>query len=114
MVSIDLLVSLVPLFPLLGFLIVALNVRKLSHGVVSLIACGVILLSFFASVYLFILLLNLPEESRSIFVTLFDWIKTDTFSASFSFLVDPLSSLMLLIITGVGFFNSRVFYWLHA
>lgn len=103
MVSIDWLVSLVPLFPLLGFLIVALNVRKLSHGTASVIACGVILLSFLTSLYLFILLLNLPEESRSITVTLFDWIKTDTFSTSFSFLVDPLSGLMLLIITGVGF-----------
>jgi NADH-quinone oxidoreductase subunit L len=103
MVSVDLLASLVPLFPLLGFLIVALNVKKLSHGAASFIACGVILLSFFASAWLFALLLSLPEESRTITVTLFDWIKTDTFSTAFSFLIDPLSSLMLLIITGVGF-----------
>ncbi|HEY5824569.1 MAG TPA: NADH-quinone oxidoreductase subunit L, partial [Cyclobacteriaceae bacterium] len=101
--SLDLLASLIPLFPLLGFLIVGLNVKKLSHGAVSVIACGSVLLSFVISIYLFVLLLNLPEESRSINIVLFDWIKTSGFSASFSFLIDPLSSLMLLIITGVGF-----------
>ena len=36
-------------------------------------------------------------------VTLFDWIHVGDFQVSFSFLVDQLSSLMLLIITGVGF-----------
>jgi NADH-quinone oxidoreductase subunit L len=103
MVSVDLLASLVPLFPLLGFLIVALNVRKLSPGTASVIACGSVLLSFLVAIYLFAFLLNIPEESRSITITLFDWINTAGFSASFSFLIDPLSSLMLLIITGVGF-----------
>lgn len=103
MVSPDLLVSLVPLLPLLGFLLVALNVKKLSHGVTSFIACGSVLISFFISVYLFVVLQGLPEEQRFINVTVFDWISTAGFSAPFSFLIDPLSSLMLLIITGVGF-----------
>jgi NADH-quinone oxidoreductase subunit L len=103
MVSVNILVSLVPLVPLLGFLIISLNVRKLSHGVVSTIACGAVLVSFFISVFLFSELLGRPEGQRAITVTLFDWISTSNFTASISFLVDPLSSLMLLIITGVGF-----------
>ena len=41
--------------------------------------------------------------SNVFIVTLFDWISAGNFKASISFLVDPLSSLMLLIITGVGF-----------
>jgi NADH-quinone oxidoreductase subunit L len=103
MVSVDLLVSLVPLLPLLGFLIVSLNVKKLSHSTASIIACGSVLISFFAAVYLFLFLTNLPTDHRSITVTLFDWITTSGFSATMSFLIDPLSSLMLLVITGVGF-----------
>jgi NADH-quinone oxidoreductase subunit L len=97
------LVSLVPLFPLLGFLIVALNVRKLTHGVTAFIACGAVLISFILSVVLFTHLLGLPADQRVLEVTLFDWIKAGNFSTSISFLVDPLSSLFLLIITGVGF-----------
>ena len=95
MVSPDLLVSLVPLLPLLGFLLVALNVKKLSHGVTTTIACGSVLLSFFISVYLFTLLLDKPGDQRFISVTVLDWISTAGFSASFSFLIDPLSSLKI-------------------
>src|SRR5687768_7329013 len=103
MVNTDFLVSLVPLFPLLGFLIVALNTRRLSHGVTSFIACGAVLLSFIISVVLFATLLNTPETERTITVTLYQWIATGNFSADISFLIDPLSSLFLLVITGVGF-----------
>jgi NADH-quinone oxidoreductase subunit L len=103
MVSIDLLVSLVPLFPLLGFIYVAFNVKRLSPVVTSVVACGSILFSFLTAIYLFAFLLQLPAEERSITITLFDWIKTGSFTASLSFLIDPLSSIFLLIITGVGF-----------
>ena len=103
MVSVDFLVSLVPLLPLAGFLFIALNVNKLSHGVASFVACGSVLIAFLISVVLFFDLLDAPETQRVIHVTLFDWISTGNFSAPFSFLVDPLSVIMLLIITGVGF-----------
>ncbi len=103
MVGIDFLISLVPLMPLLGFLLVALSGKSLGRGVTSVIACGTVLVSFLVSVYLFTELLSAPEDQRFLTATLFDWIKTGGFSASISFLVDPLSSLMLLIITGVGF-----------
>lgn len=100
MVGIDLLVSLVPLFPLLGFLLVALNSRRLGHGLTTVIACGVILISFILSVILFT---SLDAQTTSLQVQWFDWIRVGSFSISFSLLVDPLSALMLLIITGVGF-----------
>lgn len=99
----DTLVSLVPLLPFLGFLWVALNTKKLSHTFTSIIACGSVFGSFVISVILFWTLLGMPEDQRSISVTLFDWIKAGGFSASVSFLVDPLSSLFLLVVTGVGF-----------
>lgn len=103
MVSIDLLVSFVPLFPLLGFLFVAFNTKKFSEGFTSFVACGAILMSFILSIALFIYLIRSTAEERAIHVTLFNWISAGNFSSTISFLVDPLSSLMLLIITGVGF-----------
>jgi NADH-quinone oxidoreductase subunit L len=103
MVSIKALTLLIPVLPLVGFLLVALNGKRLSHSVTSFIACGSVLLSFVAAVTLFIRILNLPEESRTIFVHAFNWIKAGDFFASMGFLIDPLSSIFLLIITGVGF-----------
>lgn len=100
MVGAQLVALLIPLFPLLGFLIVALNVKKVSHGFASTVACGAVLVSFFLSLFAFIHLLG---GSPAIEVTLFRWISAGGFSATMSFLVDPLSSLMLLVITGVGF-----------
>lgn len=101
--STDFLIALVPLLPLLGFLIISLNVNRLSHSVASVVACGAVLISFFIAVILFFQLVDLPAEQRSLHAVLFDWIVVGNFSAQISFLIDPLSSLMLLIITGVGF-----------
>lgn len=103
MVSTSTLISLVPLFPLLGFLLIALNTNRLSKGVTAVVASGAVLISFVISVILFFNLLSLAPDQRSLQVELFKWIATGKFSASISFLIDPLSSLMLLIITGVGF-----------
>ena len=103
MVGIDFLVSFVPLFPLLGFIFIALNTRRFTEGFTSFVACGSVLASFIVSVVLFIHLAGLTADERSIHITLFNWISAGNFSASISFLIDPLSSLMLLIITGVGF-----------
>lgn len=102
MVDIKLLIALVPIIPLIGFLLVSLNVKRFVPGVTSVIACGSVFASFVIALALFIILLTSPEGTQ-FEVTLFNWISAGGFSASFSFLVDPLSSLMLLIITGVGF-----------
>lgn len=100
MVGAQLLTLLIPLCPLVGFLIVALNVRKVSEGFASTIACGSVLVSFLLAVIVFA---QIASGGPAIEVTVFRWISTGGFSATMSFLVDPLSSLMLLIITGVGF-----------
>jgi NADH-quinone oxidoreductase subunit L len=103
MVSTSLLISLIPLFPLLGFLIVAFNVRKLPHWGTVIAACGSVLLSFLVAVIVFVQLLGTPEDARSFSVTLFNWISAGDFSSTIGFYIDPLSALMLLVITGVGF-----------
>ncbi|MEO8472513.1 MAG: NADH-quinone oxidoreductase subunit L [Chryseolinea sp.] len=100
MVTSELIVALIPFFPLLGFLIVALNPGRISEGTTSIVACGVIFISFVLSLISFFTILG---GTTSIDVHFFRWISAGGFTASMSFLVDPLSSLMLLIITGVGF-----------
>ncbi|MGP8216851.1 MAG: NADH-quinone oxidoreductase subunit L [Bacteroidia bacterium] len=90
--------GLVPLFPLLGFVFIALLNKRLSKNFAALIACGALLASFIVSAIIFN---NVPAEGRVVQVA--DWINAGSFSASFSFLLDPLSSVFLLIITGVGF-----------
>ncbi len=92
-------VYLVPLFPLISFAIVGLLNRNLSKSLTSILACGSVMASFVVSLLIFFE--QLHTETPTI-VTLFDWISVGTFSAKFSFLVDHLSSLFLLIITGVG------------
>lgn len=96
----DNLIGLIPLSPLLGFLIIGLFNRYLSKGLVSVIACASVLISFILSILVF---LQLEEGQHALTLTAFDWITTGKLSVSFSFLVDPLSGLMMLIITGVGF-----------
>jgi len=97
------LIGLIPLAPLLGFLFIGFVNKDLTKGWVAVIACGAVLVSFVSSVALFINLLNAPEGQAALTFTAFDWITTGNFSVSFSFLVDPLSIIMMLIITGVGF-----------
>ncbi|HWA35913.1 MAG TPA: NADH-quinone oxidoreductase subunit L [Cyclobacteriaceae bacterium] len=103
MVSADLIVTLIPLLPLLGFLIITLGSKKIGHGAASTIACSAVLMSFFLAAWIFIFLLNAGTDVHVIKTNLFTWIAAGDFSVDMSFLVDPLSITMLLIITGVGF-----------
>jgi NADH-quinone oxidoreductase subunit L len=96
----ELLVALIPLAPFSGFLLIALLNKRLRRWLVTLIACSSVLFSFFLSVALFI---GLGDDQPSFTYTAFEWIAAGDFSVSFSLLVDPLSILMMLIITGVGF-----------
>jgi NADH-quinone oxidoreductase subunit L len=95
------LIGLVPLFPLIGFLINGFFGKKISKGLSGIIACVSILLSFVLSVLIFIGLQGSHEKSHV--SCLFWWINSDTLVIPFELLVDPLSSLFLLIITGIGF-----------
>jgi NADH-quinone oxidoreductase subunit L len=95
------LVWLIPLFPLLGFLINGLGRNKLSKSAVAFIACLAVLASFAVSLSVFFEL-N-ASQTKSFVIPIFDWISAGTVKIPFSFLIDPLSVLMLLIITGIGF-----------
>src|SRR6478735_1146829 len=93
------LVYLVPLLPLIGFLINGLGRKHLSKSMTGIIGSGVILGSFIISLSLFLQV----KAGHTAIVNYFEFIPVGTFSIPFAFQVDQLSSLFLLIITGVGF-----------
>lgn len=93
------LVYLVPLFPLLGFLVNGLGRKSMSKSLISIVGCGSILASFVVSLLIFF---DVKTNGGSV-VTLFNFIRVENFTIPFAFQVDQLSALFLLIITGIGF-----------
>ena len=96
-------VWLIPVLPLIGAIINGVVGSRLGKKAVGLIGCIAMAMAFIIAVSIFVNLVSLPAESRSIVVTVFDWIPSGFFHITFNFLIDPLSTLMILVVTGVGF-----------
>jgi NADH-quinone oxidoreductase subunit L len=92
------LVFLIPLLPFIGFLINGLGRKLLPKGIISIVGCGTVLASFVISLTIF-----LNKEYSSTAITYFNFISAGELKIPFAFQVDQLSTLFLLIITGVGF-----------
>jgi len=90
------------LAPLIGFLINGLRYRKHSANVAGTIATAMAAISFVSSVLLVVDLVGLPAESRAITVRFFEWMSLGNLKVDMSFVVDAISAIMILIITGVG------------
>ena len=91
---------LIPLFPLIGFLLISFNFRRLKGITAGILASLMVLIPFILSLIAFgCFVYGAPAQTYN----LFSWISIDRLSIPFSFLLDRLSVLMLLIITGVGF-----------
>src|SRR5579871_6314651 len=95
------LVWLIPALPLAGFLLNGLFRNSLPKSVIGVIGSGTVLGSFVISLLIFGQVKQPGFEATT--VTLFDFISVGKLSIPFAFLVDQLSALFLLIITGVGF-----------
>jgi len=93
----------VPTLPLAGFVINALLGRRLSRLGVGLVACGTMGVAFLLSLALLWALFHLPLDARSLSQELYTWIGTANLKVSLGFLLDPLSAVMILVVTGVGF-----------
>src|SRR5690606_32142982 len=93
------------LLPLIGFVLNGLGRNSLSKPIISLIGCGTILASFLLSCNVFGAVYTARQggEDAAFSQTIFHWISAGNLHISLSFLVDPLSPIMLLIITGIGF-----------
>ncbi len=92
-------VWLIPFLPLAGFFINGLLRKQLSKSLVGIIGSGVILVSFLLSVFVFMQV----KGGNTHLAHYFDFINTGSLKVGFDFQIDQLSSLFLLIITGVGF-----------
>src|SRR4029079_19435516 len=66
------------------------------------IAVAAMLGSFAVSGLAFAQLVRLPPQSRAIVQRVYDWIASGSFDASVTLTVDPLSSVMILVVTGIG------------
>lgn len=89
---------LIPLFPLVGFLINGIFGKYLPKALTGWIATLCIIASFGATLYVF----NNLGAASAVTIDLFQWISFSNLSIGFSFLIDPLTVVMLLVITGVG------------
>ena len=93
-------VWLIPLLPLLGaFINVFCNRNPRVSG---MIACAAVAVSFLLVLAVFFQLIGLPAGERSVDVVVYSWITAGTFAVDVAFLIDPLSTVMMLVVTGVG------------
>src|SRR5437870_5680934 len=91
---------LIPLLPFLGFCLNSLLGKRLPKSISGGAACAAMLGSFVISVMSVLAARGASEH----FVqqTLFRWIPSGDLQIPLAFRVDPLSSLMILVITGIG------------
>jgi len=94
---------LVPLLPLIGAIVNGVGAGRLSRKVVSGIGVGSVGISLAIAIACFADLLALPPEARRVTQALYTWIQSGDFHAEVRYVLDPLSAVMMLIVTGVGF-----------
>lgn len=92
-------IFLIPFLPLAGFLINGLGRKHLSKQLSGIVGSTVVLLAFVISIFVFLDVKN----TGAINVQLFNFFSVNEFTVPFAFQIDQLSSLFLLVITGVGF-----------
>ena len=97
--NISQLIWLIPVLPLVGFILTGLGRNLLSKGASAIVGCTSVLASFILSFIVFLDVKNGHNHA----VNYFNFINIKDFNVAFEFKVDQLSSLFLLIITGVGF-----------
>jgi len=103
----------IPLFPLMGAALMLLIGRKLPKLLVSVACAGSVFASFVFSLGAVLQLAARGAEDRVYQTILFTWIPAipyhsdaglpGLFTADWGMLLDPLSSVMILVVTGVGF-----------
>jgi NADH-quinone oxidoreductase subunit L len=92
------------LFPLAGAIINGFALRKAHRHVITVVATCAIVVPFFLSLYL---TLGPIASGQVVQINVFDWVvlslkNPNDFRISFGLMADRLSSVMLLVITGVG------------
>jgi NADH-quinone oxidoreductase subunit L len=104
---------LIPMFPLATAAVMLFYGRRLSNNIVSWLCSGSVFVSFIFSVGAFFQIVAMPSAARVATKVLFEWIpavpyhmldgRIGKFVADWGFQIDPLSCVMILVVTGVGF-----------
>src|SRR5258706_224316 len=89
--------------PLAGFVALGLCGRVLPRWLIGLIGCGVVCGAFVPAVVDFISMLGMAATARTVDTTFWTWLTSGGLTIKFGLLSDPLSAVMLLVVTGVGF-----------
>ncbi|PIE05466.1 MAG: NADH-quinone oxidoreductase subunit L, partial [Sorangium cellulosum] len=78
--------------------------KKLHIGSLSVsgIAIGAMVVSFVLAIWHVIQVIQLPESQRFLLCHMWPMVRVGSFDLSFDLSLDPLSSVMLLVVTGVG------------
>jgi len=92
--------------PLLGAIVNGLlgaKIQKsLGKGAISFLACAPVIVAFGLSVQALLTLQGLDPEQRFLIDRLYTWIDLGSLKVEMAFWVDPLSAVMILVVTGVG------------
>ena len=94
--------ALIPLFPFVGFLINSMLGRRLPKGVSGGLASLAMVASFLVAAMTVWQVAGLDLPHRAVEQILYTWISSDDLTIDLAFRVDPLSSVMILVITGIG------------
>jgi len=97
------LLSLIPLFPFLGFVVNSTMGRRLPQAVSGGLASLAMLASFIVSAMLVWQLAGMSPDARLIEQTVYSWISSDDLELGLTFRLDTLSAVMILVVTGIGF-----------
>ena len=107
------LIWLIPILPGLGAALNGLiGIRSFDKRTAAIVACSTMGLASLLSLTAFVQLLGLPADERFHRVTIAQWIPAipletvsgwGSFEVPWSFVLDPLSGMMILIVTGIGF-----------
>jgi NADH-quinone oxidoreductase subunit L len=99
------LTGLLLLLPVVGALLNALLGDRLGRRFVNWVGPGVVGLAFVCGVILLVLVVGADPAHKTLTVRFWDWINlgANNLQVGFDVTVDPLSVLMVMVITGVGF-----------
>src|SRR5262245_5069225 len=94
--------AIIPALPLAAVAVNLLAGDRLGKRGTTVLACGAVLAAFGFALRAVLHLASLPEAERQIHEVCWTWMRVGDFSADVAFLLDPLSAVMVLVVTGVG------------
>ncbi len=94
---------LIPAFPIAGFLFLALAGTRLSRRAVSIVGAGSVGLSALVSLWIAGQFFVSPPAGYAYTQTIWNWLDVGSLHLPIAFYLDPLSLIMTLVVTCVGF-----------